>query len=116
MSLWHETARELRRVLPLVLGGAALLLLLLAILAEWRGGAFLLGAMLALPLAALLGVMLAEAWRSGVLPGRPLHTSRAAQPWGFAVGFAMQAASAVGLVGLGLWCLWRLFVPGSEAP
>lgn len=116
MSLWRETTRELRRVLPRVLGGAALLLGVIALLAEWRGGAYLLGAALSLPLAALVALMLAEAWRTGILPGRFLHTRREAQPWLFAAGFAVQAISALGLVVLGLWCLWRLLaLPGSEA-
>lgn len=108
MTPWRELVSGLARVLPAVLGGAVLLLLLLFLLAQWSGGPFLLGAALSLPLAALLAWMLVEAWRSGIMPGRPHHTRRASQPALFALLFAVQALSAMGLAWIGVWCLWRL--------
>ncbi|MBB3900312.1 hypothetical protein [Roseococcus suduntuyensis] len=111
MSLWRELVSALARVLPPVLGGAVLLLLLIFLLGRWSGGPFLLGAALSLPLAALLAWMLVEAWRSGIMPGRPHHTRRAAQPALFALLFAVQALSMMGLAWIGAWCLWRLVAP-----
>jgi hypothetical protein len=107
---WREVLRSMLGVLPAVLGGAALLLGLVVLLGESAAGASLLGAVLALPLAALLAQMLREAWMTGVLPGRYRHTRREEQPVLYLAGMAFYAACTLALLALGAWCLWRVVV------
>jgi hypothetical protein len=102
----RDLGAVLRQVAKTAVLCAALGLLLygvVAMVAAWPGGRWLLGLLLAAPLAALIGHQVIDAYRSGIFPQRGGAARRDTQPLAF--WFAMAWFTACGLL-LGILAAW----------
>ena len=103
----HDLGAVLRQVVKTAVLCAALGLLLfgmVATVAAWPGGQWLLALVLAAPLAGLVGHTVFDAYRTGVFPQRGGAARRDAQPVAFWITMAWFATCGLALAVLAIWC------------
>jgi hypothetical protein len=104
--------RQLART-ALLLGALGLLLYGAVILAASSGvGPWLVGLLLAGPLAVLLGLLVADALRSGVFPEKTRAPRRAERPVAYWASIAWYGAAALAMGALAGWCAAELLAAG----
>lgn len=99
---------RLGRTAVLCIGLGLLLYGAMAALAELPYGRWLIGLVLAAPMAVLVAFLVIDALRSGVFPMRFRSARRDAEPFAFWFNIAWFGACGLALAALALWCAGEL--------